>query len=94
MRTEKADVAISINGRDAGKRFIIVETQDDYSMLADGKRRRVEKPKRKKNKHLMVEGRVDSRTADRLISDEKITNSDVRRALARYAAERSEAGGM
>ena len=86
----KADVVISLNGRDGGKRFLIVETQDDYSMLADGKGRRIEKPKRKKNKHIKLEGTAGDRIAEKLKSGEKITNNEIRRALAQYAADHGE----
>ena len=59
MSFDLADVVISINGRDAGKRFIIVETKEEYSLIADGKGRRIEKPKLKKNKHLKLEEKAD-----------------------------------
>jgi len=94
MRVELADVVISLNGRDKGKRFLVVETEDEYSLLADGKGRRFEKPKRKKNKHIKLEGRVDGPTAVKLTEGEKITNNEIRRTLAAYAADHGEKGGM
>ncbi|MCL2226639.1 MAG: KOW domain-containing RNA-binding protein [Oscillospiraceae bacterium] len=93
MRIEKADVVIPLNGRDAGKRFIVVGTEDDYSLLADGKGRRVEKPKRKKNKHVKVDDRADGSIAEKLIEGERVTNSEIRRALTMLEA-RGEKGGM
>jgi len=89
-----ADVVISLNGRDGGKRLLVIGTEEGYSLLADGKGRRVEKPKRKKNKHLRVEDKVDEQIATKLLSGEKVTNNEIRRALAKYAADRCEAGGM
>jgi len=94
MRIEKADVVISLNGRDGGKRFLVIETEDEYSFLADGKGRRVEKPKRKKNKHLKLEDRSGGQTAEKLRSGERVTNNEIRRALAVYDAGRTEEGGM
>ena len=91
---EKADVVISLNGRDGGKRFLVVGSEEGYSMLADGKGRKLEKPKRKKNKHLKLEERITEPIADKLISGEKVTNNEIRRALASYAAVREEKGGM
>ena len=87
---EKADVVISLNGRDEGKRFLIVETQEYYSLLADGKGRRLEKPKRKKNKHVMLEGKADDQISAKLTGGEKVTNNDIRRALAKYTADHGE----
>ena len=94
MKIEKADVVISLNGRDEGKRFLVVGTEDEYSLLADGKGRRIEKPKRKKNKHLKLEDKTDNPIAAKLIGGEKVTNNEIRRALAEYAAACGEKGGM
>jgi len=94
MIIEKADVVISLNGRDEGKRFLVLETLEEYAMLADGKGRRAEKPKRKKNKHIKREGRLCDQTAQKLIAGEKVTNNEIRRALAAYAGDRCQTGGM
>jgi len=82
-----SDVVISLNGRDAGKRFIVVGTDGEYSLIADGKGRRYERPKRKKNKHLKFEDKADSQIAEKLTGDGKITNNEIRRFLASYATE-------
>ena len=89
-----ADIVISINGRDAGKRFIVIGTDAEYSLIADGKGRRYEKPKRKKNKHLKFEDKAESLIAEKLNGGEKITNNEIRRYLAGYAAEICGEGGM
>jgi len=89
-----ADIVISKNGRDAGKRFIVVSVENEYSLIADGKGRRYEKPKRKKNKHLELEDKADSQITKRLQDGEKVTNSEIRRYLAGYAAEKSGEGGI
>jgi len=93
MKIELADVVISINGRDAGKRFLVVGTRDEYSMIADGKGRRIEKPKLKKNKHLKLEDRADGLIAKKLIENEKVSNNEIRRLLS-SGADRGEKGGM
>jgi len=94
MRIELADVVVSANGRDEGKRFLVIETEGEYSLIANGKGRRVEKPKRKKNKHLRLEDKADGRIAEKLLGGEKPTNNEVRRVLAGVAAVRGEKGGM
>jgi len=88
-----ADIVISINGRDAGKRFIVIGTDEEYSLIADGKGRRLEKPKRKKSKHLRLENKADSQLMVKLSGDGKLTNSEIRRFLAGYAAENVGEGG-
>jgi len=90
----KADIVISINGRDAGKQFLVIGTDDGYSLIADGKGRRYEKPKRKKNKHLKFEDRSTGSIAEKLAEGSKITNNEIRRFLAEYNAEKNSEGGM
>ena len=83
-----ADIVVSLNGRDAGKRFIVIDDTDrSYSLIADGKSRRYEKPKRKKNKHLKFESVVNSHITEKLERGEKITNNEIRRFLASYATK-------
>jgi len=89
-----SDIVISLNGRDAGKRFIVIGTDAEYSLIADGKGRRFEKPKRKKNKHLKIEDKANSLIADKLKAGEKITNNEIRKYLAGYTAENCSEGGM
>jgi len=85
-----ADIVISVNGRDSGKRFIVIETEPGYSLIADGKGRKYEKPKRKKNKHLQFEDKASGKIADKLTSSEKVTNREIKRFLATYATQNSE----
>ena len=50
---KKGDVVRSVAGHDSGRRFVVLEVIDEqYVLIADGKTRPVEKPKKKKNKHL------------------------------------------
>jgi ribosomal protein L14E/L6E/L27E len=90
---ETADVVISLNGRDEGKPFLVVGTEDEYSLLADGKSRKIGKPKRKNNKHLKLEEKINNPIAGKLISGGKVTNNEIRRALAQYTEDRGERGG-
>ena len=90
MGIEIADVVVPLNGRDAGKRFIVIGAEDEYAFLADGKGRRTEKPKRKKNKHLRPEDKIGRRVAEKLTAGENVTNSEIRRALAEYGAARGD----
>ena len=77
-----ADIVISLNGRDAGKRFIVIAIEDEYALIANGKGRRLEKPKRKKIKHIKYEGKASSGITQKLQTAEKITNSELRREIA------------
>ena len=47
--------AVSLSGRDKGRVFMIVDTpEENFVMLCDGELRRLEKPKRKKLKHIKL----------------------------------------
>lgn len=90
-----ADVVESINGRDKDRLFFVINIEKEYALIADGKGRRLEKPKQKKLKHLRFRARRDDRVSNKMRDGEKLTNSDLRRALAEYTAgEREAEGGM
>ena len=76
MDIVKSNIVKSAAGRDEGDLFFVLDTQEEYLLLADGKSRRVEKPKKKKRKHVTFVGESHSVVA------EKITNSELRKALA------------
>lgn len=81
MDIAKSNIVKSTAGRDAGKFFFVLETQGDFLLLADGKTRRVENPKRKRLKHVTLVGESHSLVAEKIRSGEKITNSELRKAI-------------
>ena len=87
MELAKSDIVRSIAGRDQGKYFLVTDTEGEFLMLADGKTRRLEKPKRKKRKHARLVGSNNSRVAEKIRSEEKVTNSELRRTLAAYGGD-------
>ena len=82
-----ADVVISTAGRDQGKLFYVIGTDPVYLALANGKDRTLEKPKRKKRKHIQKVLRSETRVAEKLRSGDKVLNSELRRDLAFIARE-------
>ncbi|MCL2221892.1 MAG: KOW domain-containing RNA-binding protein [Oscillospiraceae bacterium] len=89
-----ADIVMSNNGRDTGKKLIVVEVKDDgYSLIADGKGRRCDKPKLKKNKHLTIIGKASGVVEEKLSRGDKVTNNEVRRALVEHTTESGVAHG-
>ena len=82
-----ADVVISTAGRDAGHLFYVLEADDTYLTIADGKGRTIEKPKRKKRKHTTKVLRSETRVADKLRAGDKVLNSELRRDLAYLSRE-------
>lgn len=49
---EPGRAVLSKAGRDAGRRFVVISTEDIYAKVADGDLRHVESPKKKKHMHL------------------------------------------
>lgn len=84
MDIAKSNIVKSIAGRDAGDLFFVLAAEGDFLLLADGKRRRVELPKRKRRKHVVLVAQSDVPVAWKIRSSEKITNSELRRAIAAF----------
>ena len=82
-----ADVVVSTAGRDAGHLFYVLEADDTYLMLVDGKGRTIEKPKRKKRKHTNKVLRSETRVAEKLRAGDKVLDSELRRDLAYLSRE-------
>ena len=82
-----SDVVISTAGRDQGKLFYVIGTDPVYLTLANGKDRTLEKPKRKKRKHIQKVLRSETRVADKLRRGDKVLNSELRRDLAYLGKE-------
>ena len=82
-----SDVVISTAGRDQGKLFYVIGTDPVYLTLANGKDRTLEKPKRKKRKHIQKVLRSETRVADKLRLGDKVLNSELRRDLAYLSKE-------
>ena len=77
-----ADVVVSTAGRDAGSLFYVIQADETYLSLVNGKDRTLDKPKRKKRKHVNKVLRSETRVAQKLRSGDKVLNSELRRDLA------------
>ena len=86
MEVSKGDLVLSCNGRDQGKALYVADIDGAYLILVDGKSRKIEHPKRKKEKHCKFLARDDSRVAEKLRTGERVANIDIRRALATFLA--------
>ena len=77
-----SDVVISVRGRDQGEIFYVVGREEEFLLLANGKNRTLEEPKRKKQKHVEKVLRSETRVAAKLCSGDKVLNGELRRDLA------------
>ena len=88
MNVFAGDIVYSKAGRDAGRPFVVLSVADaQHVMLADGRLRRVDKPKKKKVKHLEKSGQVAELVAQKLSEGLRVTNPDLKRALAELLSD-------
>ena len=85
-----SDVVRSTAGRDAGEVFYVIGEDPIYLTLANGKDRTLDRPKRKKRKHVQKVLRSETRVADKLRRGDKVLNGELRRDLAFLAKDASE----
>ena len=82
-------IVFSKCGRDQGKPFIIVSIEDEYVCLVDGDLRKVDNPKLKKKKHIQPTHTTNEWIKQKIIEENRLTNTDVRRALEEYLGQSS-----
>ena len=76
---EAGRIVVSKAGRDQGRRFVVLEEIDrDFVLVADGKLRTMERPKKKRRKHLKPTLEFAEDAARRLRNGEKIPDHELR----------------
>lgn len=73
MKADVGAVVIPVAGKECGNWFVIVRTDGNYVYIADGKKRKLQFPKRKNLKHL--------RFTDDIIEMNDITDKKLRIVL-------------
>ena len=82
-----SDVVVSTAGRDRGEWFYVIQEEPLYLYLANGKDRQLDKPKRKKRKHVQKVLRSETRVAEKIKQGNKVLNSELREDLAELSQE-------
>lgn len=72
-------------GHDKGSLYLIVKTEPEYVYLADGERRPLSKPKKKKWKHIQIIKQMP----EHWNPDQK-NDDDIKRAIKQYEAKPAE----
>ncbi len=81
---QPGDIVLSLCGHDQNHLFLVLQTRPDFVLIADGRYRRIEKPKWKKNKHVRSLAVSTSPVAVRLRDGLKVTNREVHKTLTEY----------
>jgi ribosomal protein L14E/L6E/L27E len=93
MVTENMDIGQivkSTQGRDKGQFFVVLKIlSDDYVLIANGKTRKINNPKKKKIKHLMVYNRQINDIIEKL-NQERLDDFFIKKSLAPFKKEQEE----
>ncbi len=78
------DIVLSKMGRDSGRHYIIMDVEGNYVYICDGDHHKVDKPKKKKIKHIKSTGMASEYVADKIAEGAKVTNTELRRAVLEF----------
>ena len=95
MRDPTGWIVRSDAGRDKGEVFCVIGVdREERLLLADGKRRKADRPKAKKPGHVTVlsdhQSMFDHPTIEKLRQGQALTNKELRRALGAFRGEMEE----
>lgn len=77
------DVVISEKGRYDGQRFFVVEEKDGFVYLCDGKKRKIDRPKKKRITHVRETGESSIAVKERLCGNRNAIDALMRKELKR-----------
>jgi len=83
-----SDIVQSLAGHDSGRLYVVIGAAGDRALLADGKTRRLSKPKRKSLRHLRRVGRVEPPPGE-APGGGPLQDSEIRRVLAAFRQTRT-----
>lgn len=82
MEAENGKVVRVIAGHDKGLVMMITAVEGDFAYIADGKTRKLQKPKKKRLKHL--------RFTNTVINTDSLTDKKLRKIIGEYAGKSTE----
>ena len=85
MEYTVGQVVYSKCGHDKGKAFIVTEIEEDFLYLTDGKSRKMDKPKKKKTKHVQITNYYDDELKTKIENGEYLLDADFVKALKKYS---------
>ncbi len=86
----RGQVVICKCGRDKAYPFLVKMVDKEFAYIVDGKRRKLDKPKKKKFMHLQKTNYIDEAIKSKIDKGEYLLDSDIRKALEPYKKESKE----
>ncbi|MDP4133133.1 MAG: KOW domain-containing RNA-binding protein [Bacillota bacterium] len=77
------DLVLSRAGRDKNRYYIVVNMEKDYCYICDGDMRKSDRPKKKKNLHLVQTGLSSDFIKNRLNEGQRVTNNELRQEISK-----------
>lgn len=78
------EIVLSLAGHDRGRLYLVIGEEGGRLLLADGRGRKLDAPKRKSPKHLRGVGTSAHPAVERLHRGEPVTDRQLRCALAAF----------
>ena len=88
-----SDVVVSTAGRDAGAWFYVISADAQFLYLANGMDRTLDKPKRKKRKHVQKVLRSETRVAEEKVPATKCSTANYEE-FWRFPPEKMQANNL
>ena len=89
MEYQIGQVVYSKSGHDKGNVLLVAAVDGEYLTLVDGKCRTLEKPKRKKKKHVQPTSYIEETVAEKLMHGSYLQDAQVRKALKLYKTKQA-----
>ena len=74
-------LVVSNNGRDKGNFYIVANIKEQYLYLVNGSTKTIEKPKKKKKKHVILTNVIDVNIKNSIESQDKNANLKIKRFI-------------
>ena len=88
MEYTVGQVVYSKCGHVKGKAFIVTEIEEDFLYLTDGNSRKMDKPKKKKTKHVQITNYYDDELKTKIENGEYLLDADFVKALKKYSDQK------
>ncbi|WP_440897172.1 KOW domain-containing RNA-binding protein [Amphibacillus sp. Q70] len=87
-RPEIGQVVKISQGREAGQYAIIINVVDDrFVLLADGEKRKYDRPKKKNFNHIILTDYISPEVQNSLLGTGRVTNGKLRFAISKFVKE-------
>ncbi len=93
MEFQIGQMVYSKDGHDKGEMMLVHSLEGSFVYVVDGKRRTLDKPKKKNPKHLQPTHYVDAEVAKCLVEKEYLLDATIRKTIKMYKEKAVDKGG-